>query len=535
MRLPFLSRLAPANNTASRATDKAGAHQSAQPSPYPEPFANGIKSARNRQATNSAGAHSHNPQATDAATSIDTGERNYHAAQNTTPLSAPEHAHHATATAEQPEHHAEPPIPRATPTPEHNPHTREFKAAHYHPFANPAVSGHISSAHLGDRLNDRLSERLTARFGALGHSDAATNINTDLARALPTLRARARSASQNSPILGRYLALLDTYVVGPEGAPLAIHHADEALAAQIATAWQRWAATNDARGGSITDIARLAIRSMAIDGEALIHYRAQPSNRNNDNNGDNHSDNPGDTLALELIDSAQLAMDNDPATRTILGVAHDKAGRITAYHLNTPHAPTDTARIAAENILHLFRADRPGQVRGAPWVANVLNAVYMLDEYQEEALIAARIGAQTQGFFKAASGDTEAFGNTPLTMDSAPGTWQTLPAGWDIAKFHAAYPNAGFSAFIATLHRQIAQGLGVSYARLSGDMAGYTKTVLAAALASDTDTFRAHQAFLAAHFYAPIFQRWLAFEIAAARLPDTARTARASVAPITIP
>ena len=74
------------------------------------------------------------------------------------------------------------------------------------------------------------------------------------------------------------------------------------------------------------------------------------------------------------------------------GIEFDRLGRRVAYHLYRAHpedgalAPmsgnggTETVRIDAPDILHLFRPLRPGQIRGEPWLARALVKLNELDQ-----------------------------------------------------------------------------------------------------------------------------------------------------------
>jgi capsid protein len=59
------------------------------------------------------------------------------------------------------------------------------------------------------------------------------------------------------------------------------------------------------------------------------------------------------------------------------GIEFDKQGRRVAYWLFTSHPGSArlmttqfaSVRVPADRVLHIYRVDRPGQVRGVPWLA----------------------------------------------------------------------------------------------------------------------------------------------------------------------
>jgi Bacteriophage capsid protein len=85
------------------------------------------------------------------------------------------------------------------------------------------------------------------------------------------------------------------------------------------------------------------------------------------------------------------------------GIEFDRLGRRVAYHLYRSHpedgmlAPMSaqgpnaggltTVRVDAAEIIHLFRALRPGQIRGEPWLARALVKLNELDQYDDAELV----------------------------------------------------------------------------------------------------------------------------------------------------
>ena len=90
---------------------------------------------------------------------------------------------------------------------------------------------------------------------------------------------------------------------------------------------------------------------------------------------------------------------NRGGPRIIGGIEIDGIGRRTAYYLFPEHPGSGfatvppSARIPAEDILHVFRAGRPGQVRGTTWLAPVITRFKELDEYEDAALVKQKIAA----------------------------------------------------------------------------------------------------------------------------------------------
>ena len=92
------------------------------------------------------------------------------------------------------------------------------------------------------------------------------------------------------------------------------------------------------------------------------------------------------------------------------GIEFDRLGRRVAYHLYRSHpedgllAPMsgtggmETVRVPADEIVHLFRPLRPGQIRGEPWLARALVKLNELDQYDDAELVRKKTAAMFAGF-----------------------------------------------------------------------------------------------------------------------------------------
>src|SRR5690606_12622646 len=82
-----------------------------------------------------------------------------------------------------------------------------------------------------------------------------------------------------------------------------------------------------------------------------------------------------------------------------LGIELDGIGRRRAYWLRRMHpgddvwmgGSLDSHRVPASEVLHLFRVDRPGQVRGIPWLAPVLARLHEIAEFEGATLLSQKI------------------------------------------------------------------------------------------------------------------------------------------------
>ena len=88
-------------------------------------------------------------------------------------------------------------------------------------------------------------------------------------------------------------------------------------------------------------------------------------------------------------------------------------------------------RVPAEEVIHLFRADRPLQTRGIPWFATALTRLHHLAGYEQSEVIAARAGASLMGFVTSPEGQLieDAIENGEKVTSFEPGTIKYLSPG----------------------------------------------------------------------------------------------------------
>lgn len=156
-------------------------------------------------------------------------------------------------------------------------------------------------------------------------------------------------------------------------------------------------------------------------------------------------------------------------------------GRPTKYHLlkqhpgDILHGPTlQYECVWASYVIHLFRADRPGQHRGLSEITSALELFAILRRFSKATLHAAETAASFALFLK----------TTGVAVDPAEvEAWQaiaykhgaavTLPDGWDVAQLKAEHPTTTYDAFVKAILREIARCLDMPYNIAGCDSAGY--------------------------------------------------------------
>jgi lambda family phage portal protein len=294
----------------------------------------------------------------------------------------------------------------------------------------------------------------------------------------------------------------------------------------IEAAWADWCRKDscDVAGRMcFADIERLAITSTAESGEVLIRLIKQPFGR---------SKIP---LALEIIES-DLLDDNfngvgDNGNEIRMGVEVDRWQRPVAYHFFQKH-PGDfqygqkgnpyqkRIRVPADEVIHLFRADRPLQTRGIPWFASALTRLHHLSGYEQSEVIAARAGASLMGFVSSPEGQLveEAIEDGERVTAFEPGTIKYLAPGESFTVPSLQRPDT-FEPFMRQMLRAVAAGLGVSYETVSRDFSQTNYSSSRLSLLEDRDHYRVLQDWLIENFHQVVFDAWLDLAVLSGELP----------------
>ncbi|MFW6198507.1 MAG: phage portal protein, partial [Acidobacteriota bacterium] len=135
----------------------------------------------------------------------------------------------------------------------------------------------------------------------------------------------------------------------------------------------------------------LAFNAMVESGEVLIRRRRRRLD-----------DGLHCPVQFQLLEPDFLDTSKDGPTETggkiVQGVEFDAIGRRRAYWLYDEHPGSrrvslKSRPIPARDIIHIYRQERPGQVRGIPWSAPVLLRLADFDDYEDAQLIRQKIAA----------------------------------------------------------------------------------------------------------------------------------------------
>ena len=325
---------------------------------------------------------------------------------------------------------------------------------------------------------------------------------------------------------------------------------DPAVREAIHALWWDWVEEADAAG--LTDfygLQALACRAMLEGGEALVRLRWRRP-----------EDGLPVGLQLQVLEPEHLptTLNRDLPSGHVIraGIEFDRLGRRVAYHLHRSHpgdgslAPMsgtggmETVRVPADEVIHLFRPLRPGQIRGEPWLARALVKLHELDQYDDAELVRKKTAAMFAGFVTRDQPEDALMGEGPADASGAalaglePGTLQILEPGEDVKFSQPADVGGSYAEFMRQQFRAVAAAMGITYEMLTGDLTQVNYSSIRAGLLEFRRRCEAIQHGVIVHqLCRPVWRAWMEQAVleGALSLPGYARRRRAYQAAKWIP
>ena len=360
-------------------------------------------------------------------------------------------------------------------------------------------------------------DRLSADWLATSQS-----INQELRSDLDRLRSRARDLGKNNDYARKFIGMCQANIIGPGGIRLQARVAeapdrqgrpgqpDRLANAAIESAWTEWQTVADVTGQQhFRDLCETLVGALPTDGEFLVRMITGASAGNRFN------------FALQVLDVDRIDTTFNGrygSNSVTMGVEFNEYRRPVALHIFVSH-PNDGAtsgrqreRVPVEQILHRFKVDTAGQMRGVPWMAPGMLSLHHLGGFMLSAVLAAEHGANHYGFFKTPDGappigGEDASGQTITT--SQPGVYDTLPVGVEFQAHESKYPSETFGPFVKTALQRIATGWRVAYVSLANDLEGVNYSSIRSGVLEERDRWMADQEWFISAFMEPVFSAWL--------------------------
>jgi len=324
-----------------------------------------------------------------------------------------------------------------------------------------------------------------------GWRTASTSANSEISVAMTKLRDRARDLVRNNPWGARGVQVITSNVVG-KGIQTQIRIASgrntQRREEDLNKKWKAWANTTACDFDGVHTLAglqRLAMRSTVEGGECLVRLRRTGRKQVLGPDGEMIEVPPIAIQLLEgdFLDHNKLSTDAKSGNRIIQGIeVNQESGQREAYHLFQDHPGAlsitlvtshATIRVPAEQISHIYRADRPGQMRGVSWYAPVIIRLRDLDEFEDAELVRQKIASMFTAFVHDLEGIDDSLSESEvedqLGEKMEPGLIEILPPGKDV-KLATPPTKEGYAAYVNAFLHSVASGLGITYESLVGDL-----------------------------------------------------------------
>ncbi len=325
-----------------------------------------------------------------------------------------------------------------------------------------------------------------------------TGANAEVGAAASTLRQRSRDLIRNNPHAAKAKEVFVNNVVGtgirprsairlpvPPGADEQtrneIEQREREANQRVDDLFARWVDECESSGQyDYYGMQAMAAGALFESGEVIARRRRRRA-----------ADGLVVPVQIQLLEADHLDLTKSKtlsAGRIVQGVEYGVTGSRVAYWLHASH-PGETIgalqsysaqsqRVPAEMVVHLYSAGRPGQARGVPALAPVMNALHDNQDYTEAEIVRKKLEACTVAFvfgdeddqLSIAPTETDANADDGQELEHfEPGLIARVRGGKDV-KFNSPASIGGYAEYQRTQLHAIAAGLGMTYELLSGDL-----------------------------------------------------------------
>lgn len=341
-----------------------------------------------------------------------------------------------------------------------------------------------------------------------------------LSGSLDNLKYRSRDLTRNDPTADGGIESLVTNLIGDSISPR-WQTGDKGLNKEIQDLWKESLEEIDYDGRlDFYGMEALVARSLLESGEVLAHFM-YPRNKD-----------LLIPLQIQLLETDHLSKDMDQVManghKLRQGIEFDKNNQRVAYRLYQTHPGEtffltesfglDQITIKADDLKHIFKPLRPGQLRGRPWLATVIARMYLFSMYEDAELDRKKTAAMFAGFVESPTGDMsvpglpgaqeEYQGEDFVSLE--PAIIQYLKPGQKMTFSSPADVGENYEVFVKQQLRRAARGLGITYEQLTGDLEKVNYSSIRAGLIEARRLFKMIQHHIIIHqFCKPVAARWM--------------------------
>lgn len=369
----------------------------------------------------------------------------------------------------------------------------------------------------------------------------------DIVANLDTLRMRSRDLYMGAPLATGALKTIRTNVVGsglslsptPDAALLGLSLDEaQAWAEKTTREWALWADSVDCdaeRKCTFYQLQALALLSAAMSGDvfAFLPIIKRAGSVYDLRVGFIEADRVFDPPVIPEGENCfgGVVLDEYGGERALYVWQYNKWSlyRKRDELVNFPkRVPVFGARTGRRNVLHIIcDVERPGQRRGVPLLAPVIEPLKQLARYSDAELMAAVVSGMFTVFVKSQTPQTplaSGFG-MPLPQDAVDpqayelgnGSVVSLDAGEEIQTASPGRPNSAFSAFVEAVAQEIGAALEIPYELLVKHFTA-SYSAARASLLEAWKMFRMRRDWLVCSFCQPVYEEWLTEAILKGRI-----------------
>lgn len=308
----------------------------------------------------------------------------------------------------------------------------------------------------------------------------SNDANTEILASGTRLRDIVNDLVRNNPHAAAARLTYQTYMVGSGIIPQATAKRKERAEQVDQLITTHFDSTDiDADGRhDLYGLQALAVGTMVVAGSVLIRRRRRTN-----------ADGYALPFQIQVMEPDFLDKTVDgPMTGSnyaIQGIEFNSRGVRVAYHLFDEHPGGLThslrnkfisRRIPADDVIHMYRMDRPGQVEGVSWFAPVITRIWHYQDFSIAQLLRQKVAAMFAMFWWSTEEEEEELdedgnektdsGHTIEKLE--PGLIQRLPGGSNVEMADPPGVDGYETTQRVTLH-EIAVGLGMPVEELTGD------------------------------------------------------------------
>lgn len=310
---------------------------------------------------------------------------------------------------------------------------------------------------------------------------SSTSADAEIDGSLVRLRNRSRQLLRDNPYVQAARRAIVTNVIGrgirmQSRVPMVrgAGRLDKSTNDRIDAWWRRYCRKEHIHAAGKLSFARILRQVMAAvpeSGEVFIRMVPQAF-------GDSGTDLGLEILEADLCDEMNTVGPDAEGNEWRMGIQVNRWGRPVQYRFRTRH-PGDVSGsvgssytdVSANQIIHLFIPERPGQTRGAPWFASSIKRMHHVAGFEEAEVVGKRARSSLMGFITSPEGELvgDDVQDGERVSNFEPGVFKHLAAGESVTVPQLGNADTQYEAFLRPMLRSLAAGSGVPYPTVSAD------------------------------------------------------------------